>query len=576
MKNIKKSALLTLMLAGTCALTGCDLFKKKTKDDSIVFWSSFGATYTNALNTIVNKAKENTGVKITHVSQNNYDNIKTVLMSAINVWKSVPDIAMGYPDHFAEYLGNDALVSLDDYVTGDLKSDYIGDYLDENYFWVNGQKKLFGVPFNKSTEVLGYNGTFVAYCKYICDNSLTIGDRAFSPGDDLGTVPQTWQEWEVKGPKYMVVYDYLIDNKYVLYGKQAVDGSCSDFVAKTKVSNAGADGELHDGDRIGLLDFSSYTPEKKAKTRLMSWDATDNAFITLIKQWGAKYTELPTSEHSKHPFYQEGHVVFSNSTNLPKVIDCLKFFNNLSKKRIFGVPAELNSLYSSDAFAEGSVMFMVCSSGGLSYNTKTWHNDFTVAPIPYYSANGTSVKEVISQGANICMLDTGHEADAFKVMKDLTTGDTQVEWCMNTGYYPCSITASNAKKYTDFIHEADDEKITEYVQQWNTANPGNTITEDERRQEVYSKPARVAYRQGSYINEEYYMKSTSGWHKFTDVAFYGSSGVRKAVKDVFKVVFREISQSDIDNSSKYQRVIKDTVESSDITTYDNVKVETAW
>lgn len=561
MKNIKRTVMLPILSVGAIALTSCG---PKGKTGDVTFWSSFGATYTNALDVVVKSVEESTNLSVTHVSQGSYDSIKDKLSSAINVWKQVPDIAMGYPDHFAEYLGNDALVSLDNYVTDELKADYIADYLEEDYFWNQGKKHLYGVPFNKSTEVLGYNGTFFSWCKSI-DN-------------ELQELPETWEDWAVKGPKYQKHFDELLNFAptgskgvpgKVLFGKQANDGSTSGFKVRFRSDaslNEDGDYQLPTGE-IALLDYTEFTEEAKKNTRLISWDATDNAFITLIKQWGAKYTELPESEYAKHPYDQQGNVVFGSKENLPKVVECLKFFNGLAKQRIFGIPAELNSQYSSDAFAQGKVMFMVCSSGGLSYNTKTWHSRFTVAPIPYHTGGP---KLVISQGANICMLDTGNEEASFKVMKALTTGDAQVEWCLNSGYYPCSYSASNDPRYLSFMEEGEPAKITEYVNQYN-ASHSDKITYDKREKEVYSKPSRVAYREGSKVNKDYYMDPTTGWKKFVDVGYYGSSGVRMAVKNVLKIVFKEVA-ADAANAAYEDVILKRILTDTNITTNENNKI----
>lgn len=558
-----------MLAVGASALTSCGGKKTDNKTQipgQITFWSSFGNTYKNALDTVVAKAKTNTGVDITHISKGSYPEIKRAMLSAINVGQA-PNLAMGYPDHFAEYIGNDALVPLEDYIKGSDRDDYYKDYLDENWFYSEGEQHLYGVPFNKSTEVLGYNGTFVSYCATI--------------NPELANVPQTWQEWAVQGPKYMTIYNDLINNNYILFGRQRVDGSTYDFEKRAKLSTdstVGDDLVAEDG-KIALLDFTKFsTTEKKAKTRLMSWDATDNAFITLIKQWGAEYTELPKDQREEHAFYQVGKVKFGSATNLPKVVECLKFFNRLAQDRIFGIPAQLNSDYSSEAFAEGSCMFMVCSSGGLSYNTKTWHSRFTVAPIPYYDDGVNVRKEVISQGANICMPDTGNYEESIKVMKELTTKSTQVDWCLKTGYYPCSKSAAESKEYQDFIDEAKPASIQKYAEDWVAANPDEGKTVDEvkaaREVEVYSKPSRVAYREGSDVNQKYYMNSSAGWHKFVDAAFVGSSAVRETVENVLKIVFTEIQDSNVEDSSKYEKIIKNTIlKDKNIANSENIEVE---
>ena len=479
---------LALLTVAASSIAGCSLRKKKGNPNAVQFWSSFGGAYTTVLNGVVEGIQSATGIEIEHTSQNSYDTINSNMISAIAVG-DYPNIAMGYPDHFATYLSSGILTPLDQYLTEADIADYYSEYMNENYFWDDGgenaQKKIYALPFNKSTELLGYNGVFVDYCATL--------------NPELANVPATWGEWEVKGPLYNTIFQGLMGKK--LYGKQDAEGKASDF-------------SLSEGAGLTcLLDMSQVDPNTSV---LMSWDATDNAFITLTRQWGAEYTNLADSEKVKQAKRRIGDVMFNSSENQPKVISMLKYFNTLNKQKIFGTPASLGGSYSSDAFAQCKVMFMICSSGGLSYNTADWHHRFRVAPIPYLNANN---KQVISQGANICLTDKGNFENSVAVIKALTTGKFQTQWCLETGYYPCSKSALESAEYQAFINE------------------DKTLSAEE----AYASPVRVAYREGSRLNAEHYMlkntDSSLDWKKFVDPAFKGSSELRQVVKGVLSSVF---------------------------------------
>jgi len=505
--KIRSTVGLALLATAASALSACG--GDKLAPGTVRFWSSFGGAYTNVLNSICEEISTDTGLKIKHESQNNYDNINSNMISAIGPG-DYPHIAMGYPDHFATYLSANILTALDDYFTEEEKNDYYSEYLEENYFYDNGrenaQKKLYGIPFNKSTELLGYNGTFVDYC-------ASLGGKYEQY--ELDKVPASWSEWETKGPIYNEIFVNLMKNKQCVYGVQDYEGKASQFEVTNLVTTTDEDGDiaLANGKKL-LLDFSKADPNTAV---LMSWDATDNAFITLVRQWGAEYTNLPDSEKVKAPKKRVGQVLFNSAANQPKVIDCLQFFTKLNKDRIFGTPTDLGGSYSSDAFANCKVMFMICSSGGLSYNTADWHHRFRVAPIPYKDANN---KQVISQGANICLTDKGEIENSVKLIKALTTGKYQTEWCLQTGYYPCSKSALESTEYQTFISE-------------------NKYYPD-------VAPVRVAYREGSKLNNDYYMSKTEGWKKFVDPAFKGSSEIRSVVKGVLDAVFNISDATDYD------------------------------
>lgn len=540
MKKIKGSALFALLAVASGALASCG---KKGASGEVEFWSAFGATYGNALESIVSIVQEDTGVSIKHASQGGYDTIATNMGLAISAGK-YPHIAQGYPDHFANYLGADVLTPLDDYIA-DWKDDYIEDYMKENHFIdAYGEDKIYGVPFNKSTELLGYNGTFVNYCATI--------------NPELAVLPQTWDEWAgAKGQQYRKIYDDLIDGALCIYGKQDVKGEASELVACKKNAAESSGKDL-------LIDFSNVV---KNKTRLLTWDATDNAFITLIKQWDAEYTKLPADQLEEHPFLRVGDVLFGNKQNMPKVVECMKFFRKLAEKRIFGVPTDLNSTYSSEAFETGQVMFMVCSSGGLSYNTGTWKNRFKVAPIPYKDEQH---KIVISQGANICMTDKGNFEESAKVIKGLTTGRGQIDWCLKTGYYPCSKSAVNSEEYQNFLTEAVENDPTKGIEKYIA---DNKVSKEDALAEVYKSPSRVAFREGSIVNNDYYMNTNEGWTKFVDDAFMHSSKVRTVVKDVFKIIFKDITSDQLDNDSAYKNVlIKKILQDENIADDSNINI----
>ena len=502
MIKIKKNLVVGLAAVASIALSGCNLGKKK---GDVSFWSPFGAKYRNVLdNIILPKVEEELGLKIDHESKGSYPGIREAVVDAV-ANSTYPDLAIGYPDHFAQYQGSDILVELDGKI--DI-NDYDPNYMPENYLYdTNGVKRLYGVPFNKSTEVLGYNGVFVDYCvaKY--------GDP------DLKNLPKTWDEWASTDPnskvqKYKAAFSELVACKSKLCGQQKEDGEGFNF----KIENTPTEG------RKVLID---YTQTDVSTARLMSWDSTDNAFITLVRQWGAEYTKLPESEKSVHPKLRKGHVLFANATNLPIVTEMLQFFYNMYKNEIFTTPSmTLGADYSSDAFEQGRCMFMVCSTGGLSYNTENWENRFSIAPIPYKDAEH---RYVISQGANICMTKHANEEKAIKVLKALTNGKFQTEWAITTGYFPASNSSADSPEYQAFLNSTD-----------------------------YSDPTRVAYREGARVNELEYRKN--GWTRFVDDAFIGSAIVREKVAQILGDVFAKSDAS----ADTIKSVLKNVLDQADL------------
>ena len=536
--KLKKVTLFAFAAIATSALYGCG-----NKD--VVFWDSFGTKYSGYLKDIIADISTKEGFEIKHESKGSYPGIlKAVTSSVPN--RKYPTIAVGYPDHFANYHGSKILVKLDD-MAKDILDDYDQDYMPEQYLYdQDGKQHLYSLPFNKSTEVLGYNGVFVDYCveKY-ADESLR-------------QLPETWDEWAAastavldvdamagddaaerdaefakidlttKAGKYLNAFYELVAGKKKIYANQAKNGTATNF------SEVAAEG------KVLVFDYENVDINF---TRLMSWDATDNAFITLVRQWGSEYTTLPEDQFKVHPKQRQGQILFASEKNLPKTVDMLQFFNTMHKKRIFGTPEDLSGSFSSDAFADGLVMFMVCSSGGLSYNTKKRETFFRLAPIPYKDADH---KFVISQGANLCLTKNGDATKAFAVMKALTQGEFQATWTMLTGYFPASDSAMNSDEYKAFIN--------------------GTGTDAD-----YDDLLTASIREGAKVNRDEYKDPAKKWTKFVDDAFIGSATVRTKVDDIIPRIFNKVG--DPSNTKGIKDVIKAILADSDISMNLNLSVD---
>lgn len=478
---------------------------------SFTMWTGFGSTYSMNLEKLTGYELDKNGIKIELSTKGSYDNLQKAINESIPTL-DYPTIANGYPDHFASYIRTQIQVPLNDYIERydaehgtHLLQDYFPDYMKENMtlaYKSDGTPYIMGLPFNKSTELLGYNGYFVDYAK-----SLGI----------IEDLPKTWQEWAEVGPSLRQLQLDMC-GKY-LHGTKNEKGEASNFELNT----------LEIGDDI-LLDMHDVEP---TNSRLMSWDASDNMFITIVRQWGSVYTSY-TADDAKQT-NPHGYIEFYSEENKAKTIEALEFFNGLYgdksdspdySTQIFGLPANFGGLYSSDAFKANQVMFTVCSSGGLSYNTGGKQR-FRVAPIPYFYDKDTGVtrKYVISQGTNLALFDQGSEdtkQKAFDCIVDFTTGELQATWVVDTGYFPASKSATNCDSYKNMIQSTD-----------------------------YSNPTLVAYRESNQINDDEYMIDSKGWEKFVDPGFVGSSKIRATCKDILSSVFNHVG-----NDMTYEEILE--------------------
>lgn len=478
--------------------------KKERGAADLYFWHNFGSQYSGSVSeSLIDPLFDNDDINVKTTSKGSYDKLKEAISNSLST-RDFPNIATGYPDHFADYARSGytaanptgVLVNLNKFLddtakneahrqlTGySLREDFYEEYMVENNtiaYDSDDNGLTVGLPFNKSTEVIGYNGIFMDYAK--------------SKNPSL-KVPATWDEWKLYGP---IFREYQMElNGKKLYGHRTAEGTASDFSFEKT------------GDLIELLDFTEATDEG---TAVLSWDSMANMFITLVRQFGGEFTSYTAADRKATKVEdRHGYMEFFSGTNRSSTIAAMQLVRDLAghddATRVFATPSYFGSGYASDAFAKNQVLFTVCSTGGLSYNINEGQR-FRVAPVPYKDSNH---KFVISQGANMTVFDQKNFENkekynwdqtielAFDTVIKMTTGEYQAKWATLTGYYPASRSATESKLYQDFI---------------------NPATPD------YSDPIATAYREGAKLNQDEYMRASKKWTKFVDPGFVGSATIR--------------------------------------------------
>ncbi len=348
-----------------------------------------------------------------------YDLIRSETILAINSKEksNIPDILIGYPDHFAEYYGGSNLVNLSAFIedskvgyTQEELDDFLPSYLAENRgFDVNNPNDLFGMPFNKSTEVLIYNKT--AFEALFGETYLT-------------KVPTTWDKLDTVGKEIVQkVKAGDLDTTFV----DTVD-------AETGVKT--------------YLKVSDYLKDGKQDFLPFGYDSSGNGFITLTKHFGGKYTQRES--------VYKGYIYFDN----PESRAAMTYFQEMRQAGVFGNAAVFGGSYNSDAMKLLQVLMSVGSSAGVGYNSSSKYDyDLGVAPIPYYSEDA---KYVIQQGTNIGMLS--QHSDERKLaswlfIKFLLRPENTAKFAMATGgYLPVRKSAYLTDEYEEYLADPTDDK----------------------------------------------------------------------------------------------------------------------
>ena len=150
---------------------------KIDKPVTIEFWHAMTGPTEKELQKLADDFhKKNPNITVKLVGQGDYTTLSQKLMAAAKA-KTSPVMAQAYSNWMTDYINNDLIEDLTPYyddskVGMQNKNDIVKTFLDDNTF----DGKLYGVPFNKSTEVLVYNKDYL---------------------DSVGAkVPTTWNELE--------------------------------------------------------------------------------------------------------------------------------------------------------------------------------------------------------------------------------------------------------------------------------------------------------------------------------------------------------------------------------------------
>ena len=167
MKKLNKIALFLLLVICGVVATGCG---GGNDDDriEIEYWHANGAALTTVLEEIkADFEAKNPDYKVKLVSYGDYNTLRDTITSAI-AGGIAPTAAQTYPDHISLYLEGEALQSLDKYINdpvNGMSKEEQAQFIEG--FWAEGTiydtaGTRYGMPFNKSTELMYYNADIFA------------------------------------------------------------------------------------------------------------------------------------------------------------------------------------------------------------------------------------------------------------------------------------------------------------------------------------------------------------------------------------------------------------------------------
>ncbi len=478
-----------------------------TKGVTINMWTGFGAAVNTTLSELLEEFQSLTQITVNYETKGGYTNLQTAInLSATNL-ATLPQLANGYPDHFAGYISSNIQLRLDGLIANDANRntqepgtytnslgetvttlphlDYNGfysDYKTENEnleFKSDGTGYVLGLPFNKSTEVMVYNKQLMDWCA-----GETGQAKLTEWGIGTIAVPTTWAEVKSVGLNLRALLNHSDGTRTIFKNYLGSDG----IIYGSSTMPAGV-----------TIVFDGHNITDMAQFRPFSYDSTENLFTTLIRQFGGTLTQVDTTKTGK------GYVNFNDDSNRQITLDAMTMLKDLWDNQVIGIastPWEDSTGFCSAAFKAGKSIMNVGSSAGLTNITGAF--DVGVAPIPFKDAEH---KFVLSQGTNLALFqidmnDPQREAKlvaAWKLMVFLT----QVEngaFAAGSGYFPTGDAAANNGAY----------------QEWLNNTTGQSATDK-------------ANKAAGKLNNEVYNGADVGWTKFVDPGFRGSSDIRAQV-----------------------------------------------
>lgn len=164
--KLKKLSVLALSLAlmAGCSNGGKSENKKEMVTEikepvEITFWHAMNGDLEKSLQDLTNKfMEENKNITVTLQNQSSYNDLQQKVTATFSSPKDLPTLTQAYPDWMVNAIQDDLIVDLKPYINNEtLKFDNYDDILPS--FREENEKdgKIYGLPFNKSTEVLWYN-----------------------------------------------------------------------------------------------------------------------------------------------------------------------------------------------------------------------------------------------------------------------------------------------------------------------------------------------------------------------------------------------------------------------------------
>ena len=180
----------------SAAMVGCgskgndtssaDIVTEIKEPVEITFWHAMNGDLEKTLTNLTDKfMAENPNIKVTLQNQSSYKDLQQKITATVASPKDLPTMTQAYPDWMFNPIKDNLVTDLTPYIENEtLKFDNYEDILPSFREAAKIDGKIYGMPFNKSTEVLWYNKTLLD----------ELGLKAPTTYDELVQVAKTIKE----------------------------------------------------------------------------------------------------------------------------------------------------------------------------------------------------------------------------------------------------------------------------------------------------------------------------------------------------------------------------------------------
>ncbi|MEO2506929.1 ABC transporter substrate-binding protein [Clostridium paraputrificum] len=180
----------------SAAMVGCgskgndtssaDIVTEIKEPVEITFWHAMNGDLEKSLTSLTEKfMAENPNIKVTLQNQSSYKDLQQKITATVASPKDLPTMTQAYPDWMFNPIKDNLVTDLTPYIENEtLKFDNYEDILASFREAAKIDGKIYGMPFNKSTEVLWYNKTLLD----------ELGLKAPTTYEELAQVSKTIKE----------------------------------------------------------------------------------------------------------------------------------------------------------------------------------------------------------------------------------------------------------------------------------------------------------------------------------------------------------------------------------------------